>query len=70
MTNNQKINCPNCQSEIIFDTYALLQGVRFTCANCQAQIGLCNESKGVVGDAMNKFEQMKRSSMNNNKSEK
>ncbi|MBI9064474.1 MAG: hypothetical protein JEZ14_20985, partial [Marinilabiliaceae bacterium] len=63
MTFNQKIHCPNCQAIIVFDTYALLGGMRFTCTNCNAQIGLASDSKDTVEGAMNKFEELKKNSL-------
>ena len=66
----QKINCPNCNAEIIFDTYALLQGVKFQCMNCHAKISLSGESEETVKDAMHKFEEMKKNVMKTKKDKK
>jgi len=60
MKNEQKITCPSCQqAEIIFDTYALLQGVKFVCPNCNAQIGLSQESHNQVQATMKEFDRLK-----------
>lgn len=67
MKNEQRISCPNCQTEIIFDTYALLQGVKFMCTNCQAKIGLSSESKDLVEDTMVKFDEMKKQILSDKK---
>lgn len=58
---NQKILCPICQTEIVFDVYSLLQNAKFTCPNpaCNAQISLSNESKAQVAEAMIRFEKLK-----------
>lgn len=60
MKNQQKMTCPSCQQgEIIYDTYALLQGVKFSCPVCHAQVGLAQESHQQVQETMQKFEHMK-----------
>ncbi len=60
MEHTQKITCPSCrQAEIIYDTYALLQGVKFACPKCNAQIGLAQESIHQVQTTMSKFDQLK-----------
>jgi hypothetical protein len=57
----QNIPCPVCGSKIPFDTYQLLAGVQFVCPNneCNASIGLANESKPIVEQTMQKFEAVK-----------
>jgi len=55
----QKINCPQCQSEILFDIYTLLKGGKFICQNCHAEISLAKESRDKVKDTMDKFEDVK-----------
>lgn len=55
-TNGQQIPCPVCKTGIPFDTRQLLQGVQFSCPSCQASIGLADESKEVVRQAMESFE--------------
>lgn len=56
---NTKINCPECNEEIIINTQQLLQGVKFTCFNCHLIIGLAQESRSVVSQAMNHFSKIK-----------
>ena len=61
MTNTtQIIPCPVCQTNIPFDTKQLLMGVKFTCPNCQASIGLDSESKPLVEKTLEKFEDLKK----------
>ena len=57
----QNIACPVCSTKIPFEATQLLQGVQFKCPNeqCDASIGLSMESKDVVGNAMEKFNEMK-----------
>jgi transcription initiation factor IIE alpha subunit len=60
MTNTaQNIPCPECQTNIPFDTKQLLMGVKFVCPNCHASIGLAAESKSMVGKTMEQFEDLK-----------
>jgi hypothetical protein len=56
------IPCPLCQTKIPVDTMALLTGTKFTCPNpsCDASVGLAAESKNVVKDTMEKFEEVKK----------
>jgi len=62
MNKEQQIPCPmpDCNGHIIFDTYKLLEGAKFTCPDCKASIGIAAESKEEVEDAMTKFEKMKK----------
>lgn len=55
----QTIPCPVCQTKIPFDTKQLLLGMQFVCSNCHAAIGLAQESKPIVEETMNKFEDIK-----------
>ena len=57
----QSIPCPVCGAKIPFDTHQLLLGVQFTCPNkdCNAMIGLADESKAIVRETMEKFEAVK-----------
>lgn len=55
----QSIPCPNCQTNISFDAQQLLMGVQFTCPNCNAKIGLAQESKQTVQDSLDHFEKLK-----------
>ena len=56
---SQNIPCPDCKTPIPFDTYQLLMGVQFTCPHCAACIGLASESKELVQETMQKFEDIK-----------
>ena len=60
MPEEQSIPCPHCQQKIIFDTRALLRGAEFRCANCGAILGLAAESKTIVEEAMQKFDEVKK----------
>jgi transcription initiation factor IIE alpha subunit len=55
----QSIPCPVCNNKIPFDTKQLLMGVQFICSNCNAAIGLADESKPIVKETMEKFEELK-----------
>lgn len=57
--NNTKINCPECNEQIIINTKQLLLGVKFSCFNCHLVVGLSNESRPIVSDAMNHFSKIK-----------
>ncbi|MBO3696817.1 hypothetical protein [Roseivirga sp. E12] len=57
---DQSIPCPVCQTKIPFDTKQLLMGVQFSCPNCQAAIGLSDQSKPLVQETMEKFEELKK----------
>ena len=57
----QQIPCPVCKTNIPFDTKQLLLGVQFSCPNCQASIGLADESKAIVEETMKSFEELKAS---------
>ncbi|OEK01339.1 hypothetical protein BFP97_07345 [Roseivirga sp. 4D4] len=57
---DQSIPCPVCQTKIPFDTKQLLMGVQFSCPNCQAAIGLSDQSKPLVQETMDKFEELKK----------
>ena len=57
---DQTIPCPVCGTKIHFNTRELLKGVKFTCSNCSASIGLSNESKPLVQDVMDKFDNIKK----------
>ncbi|PCK07276.1 MAG: hypothetical protein COA42_15060 [Alteromonadaceae bacterium] len=59
MIGQQKMPCPACGNEIIFDTYMLMAGQAFSCGQCHASIGVATSSVPVVKDAMEKFEQIK-----------
>ena len=57
---DQSIPCPVCQTKIPFDTKQLLAGVKFVCPDCQAAIGLAEESKPLVQQTMDGFDQLKK----------
>lgn len=59
INNEQSIPCPVCNTKIPFDTKQLLLGVKFVCPNCNAAIGLADESKPIVKETMEKFEAIK-----------
>ncbi len=50
--NEQKISCPNCKNDIIFNVNALLQGKSFACLVCDSKIQLTGESKDLVSKSM------------------
>jgi len=56
---NQNIPCPSCKTSIPFDAKQLMMGVRFQCPNCDASIGLAEESKPVVEQTIQKLETLK-----------
>lgn len=53
------IPCPTCQSQIPADSKQLVLGIQFSCPNCQSVIGLAEESKPMVKDAMEKYLKLK-----------
>lgn len=53
------IQCPICQNTIEIEVYALLQGQKFTCTKCSADIGLAANSFSTVENAVHKFEDLK-----------
>lgn len=59
-TENTVIKCPECNSDIIINTFQLLQGVKFTCHMCKTQIGLASESKNDVQKALDEFSKIKK----------
>lgn len=63
--NEQKISCPNCQHQITFDVYALLQGSCFICTVCNAKIQLAGESKEMVTGSIQKFKELKKNVLKN-----
>ena len=59
--NQQSIDCPDCGSKIIFDPHALVLGKRFACPQCPTvSIGLMQEDRETVRDALEKFENLKK----------
>ncbi len=61
LTNHeQSIVCPACgQAKIPFETRQLLMGVKFSCPNCFASIGLTPESAPIVQETMQKLDSLK-----------
>ncbi len=56
----QSIPCPNCGNQISFDVQQLLSGAKFKCPNCQAEIGLSNESTEAAKNSFDQFEKLKK----------
>lgn len=56
---NTKINCPDCNEEIIINTKQLILGVKFSCYSCNLIVGLANESKTLVNDAVKQLSKIK-----------
>ena len=56
----QSIPCPVCKTPIPFGIEKLLNGMKFICPNCHAAIGLGDNSRSQVSEAMNKLEQLKK----------
>ena len=59
----QQIRCPECGTMIHVDIKQLLMGMQFMCPTCASSIGLSNESKPVVENAMEKLENLKKSAI-------
>lgn len=57
----QSIPCPVCSTKIPFDVMLLMQGTQFKCPNiaCDASIGIAQESKSAVGEALDKLAEIK-----------
>lgn len=64
----QTIPCPNCNEKIEFDVQGLLSGEKFNCPSCDASIALGAESKPLVEQTMEKFEDMKNTASKNTNS--
>lgn len=62
MNDQQFIPCPtkNCSGKILFDPHELMRGAQFVCPVCDAAVGLAPESREVVHEAIEKFDEMKR----------
>ena len=58
-----KIPCPQCSNPIEIETQLLLSGAQFNCTQCQASIGLAEESKPVVEASYNALEELKNNSL-------
>ena len=57
---DQYIPCPVCKTQIPIDLHLLVQGMQFSCPNCQAAIGLGTESRPIVNEAVDNFEKLKK----------
>lgn len=57
----QNISCPVCATKIHFDVMELMKGIQFKCPNieCDAAVGIAQESKNLVGNALDKFAELK-----------
>ena len=64
-----KMVCPVCKAELLFDVYGLLSGKVYSCPNCSAALSLASESYGVLEDTMKKYESLKRSGGRANEAE-
>lgn len=47
-TNGQYIPCPVCKTGVPFDAHQLLRGVRYSCPQCHASMGLAVDSMDLV----------------------
>ena len=61
MPNQIQIPCPQCQTQIPIETKQLIMGVKFNCpnSNCDASIGLAEESKPIVSETLEKLDSIK-----------
>ncbi|AQX85742.1 hypothetical protein [Elizabethkingia bruuniana] len=59
MTINQKLPCPNCNANIIYNVQALIAGASFECQGCKAQIKISTSSIGEVKKAYENFTKLK-----------
>lgn len=62
---HQKISCPNCKNDIVFDIHSLLQGKSFVCVECHAKIQLAEESKELVSNSIMEFDKLKNNVLKN-----
>ena len=55
------IQCPACNTKIPFDVKMLLSGMKFSCpySECDASIGLSQESAPLVEQTLEKLEALK-----------
>lgn len=58
----QKIACPNCKSDIMFDIQQLLSGASIKCTNatCEATIQLSPKSTDTAYKSLDKIDSLKR----------
>jgi len=60
MNFEQTIPCPVCETKIPFNPQQLLMGAQFVCPNCQAAIGIAQESKDLMKESMDKFDGLRK----------
>ncbi|MBC9796775.1 hypothetical protein [Sinomicrobium weinanense] len=62
MNDQQFIPCPteNCSGNIFFDPHELMRGAQFVCPICNTVVGLAPESREIVNEAIEKFDELKR----------
>ncbi len=56
----ESVPCPVCSTKIPIDVHQMLRGVQFVCSNCNAVVGLGNESRSLVDETMAKLEETKK----------
>ncbi|KZN53064.1 hypothetical protein N474_22185 [Pseudoalteromonas luteoviolacea CPMOR-2] len=61
MSIKSKLDCPECNMPIYFESNLLLSGQSFSCSNpnCDVSIALTATDKDIVSNAFNKFEQIR-----------
>lgn len=69
MKGEQQIPCPVCATLIPFDLKQLITGVNFECPNCRASIGLISESKPIVAETIQKFDNTIKQRNNNGRTD-
>jgi len=65
MKDHSEIQCPDCGGKIIIDAKLLLQGSNFSCTNskCDVSVALSNSSYQVTSNAMQEFENLRRTQL-------
>lgn len=56
----QFIPCPVCKTQIPINVHQLIQGIQFSCPNCQVAIGLSTQSQPLVKEALTNLENIKK----------
>lgn len=56
MKTEQQIPCPVCNTLITFDAKQLILGTNFRCPGCHTNIGLANDSRPIVEQALQKLD--------------
>ena len=59
----QNIACPNCKNPILFNVHDLLQGVAFSCSQCDVKIQLPGQNSELVSESLQEFNSMIRKSI-------